>query len=417
MEEKKLVPKLRFPGFTEPWEQRKLDEVFQIIDGDRGKNYPGTGDFLSNGDVLFLDTGNVRKDGFNFDNKRYIDFNRDKLLRNGRLILGDYVLTSRGTLGNLAYYSQSIYNRYPHIRINSAMLILRMMNTIKVNNLYLYITLRSNVINEFMKHNFVGSAQPHITKKEFSSVLLPIPRQLEEQKIIGDFFDKLEKIITLHQRKLEHLKLKKKSLLQKLFPKEGEVYPELRFPGFTDPWEQRKFKSLFQKNLERNDGQFPFNKTISISRMIYSESGNGANTESLDNYKVLRVGDIAFEGHENKDFKFGRFVMNDVGNGIMSPRFTVLRPLIDMELNFWKEYINYEPIMQKKLVYSTKKGTMMNELVIEDFLNQYVAVPSIQEQQKIGYLLKCMTDDITLHQRKLEHLQLLKKALLQQLFV
>lgn len=197
---------------------------------------------------------------------------------------------------------------------------------------------------------------------------------------------------------------------------EKKLVPKLRFPGFTEPWEQRKFKSLFQKNLERNDGQFPFNKTISISRMIYSESGNGANTESLDNYKVLRVGDIAFEGHENKDFKFGRFVMNDVGNGIMSPRFTVLRPLIDMELNFWKEYINYEPIMQKKLVYSTKKGTMMNELVIEDFLNQYVAVPSIQEQQKIGYLLKCMTDDITLHQRKLEHLKLKKKSLLQKLF-
>lgn len=197
---------------------------------------------------------------------------------------------------------------------------------------------------------------------------------------------------------------------------EKKLVPKLRFPGFTEPWEQRKFKSLFQKNLERNDGQFPFNKTISISRMIYSESGNGANTESLDNYKVLRVGDIAFEGHENKDFKFGRFVMNDVGNGIMSPRFTFLRPLIDMELNFWKEYINYEPIMQKKLVYSTKKGTMMNELVIEDFLNQYVAVPSIQEQQKIGYLLKCMTDDITLHQRKLEHLKLKKKSLLQKLF-
>ena len=197
---------------------------------------------------------------------------------------------------------------------------------------------------------------------------------------------------------------------------EKKLVPKLRFPGFTEPWEQRKFRSLFQKNLERNDGQFPFNKTISISRMIYSESGNGASTESLDNYKVLRVGDIAFEGHENKDFKFGRFVMNDVGNGIMSPRFTVLRPLIDMELNFWKEYINYEPIMQKKLVYSTKKGTMMNELVVEDFLNQYVAVPSVQEQQKIGYLLKCMTDDITLHQRKLEHLKLKKKSLLQKLF-
>ena len=240
-------------------------------------------------------------------------------------------------------------------------------------------------------------ALPSYNTGDIEALHLRLP-SISEQVQIGLFFKYIDVLITLHQRKLEHLKLKKKSLLQKLFPKEGSVYPELRFPGFTDPWEQRKFRSLFQKNLERNDGQFPFNKTISISRMIYSESGNGASTESLDNYKVLRVGDIAFEGHENKDFKFGRFVMNDVGNGIMSPRFTVLRPLIDMELNFWKEYINYEPIMQKKLVYSTKKGTMMNELVVEDFLNQYVAVPSVQEQQKIGYLLKCMTDDITLHQ-------------------
>ena len=216
-EEGQDKPKRRFKGFTDAWEQRKLDDVFEIVDGDRGKNYPGTGDFLSNGDVLFLDTGNVRKDGFNFDNRRYIDFNRDKLLRNGRLILGDYVLTSRGTLGNLAYYSQSVYDRYPQVRINSAMLILRVMNTIKVNNLYLYITLRSNVINEFMKHNFVGSAQPHITKKEFSSVLLPIPRQLEEQKMIGDFFDRFEKTITLHQRKLDKLKNLKQAYLNEMF--------------------------------------------------------------------------------------------------------------------------------------------------------------------------------------------------------
>ncbi len=96
-----------------------------------------------------------------------------------------------------------------------------------------------------------------------------------------------------------------------------------------------------KKNLEKNDGKFNSNKTISIARMKYNKLGNGASNESLNNYKVLRFGDIAFEGHENKDFKFGRFVMNDVGNGIMSPRFTVLRPLIDMELNFWKEYINY----------------------------------------------------------------------------
>ena len=287
----------------------------------------------------------------------------------------------------------------------------------ELDSYFLFTLIQTDSFVRKVLDNCTGTSYPAINSSELGKILISVPQDKLESHQIGTVFRVLDNVITLHQRKLEHLKLKKKSLLQKLFPKEGEVYPELRFPGFTDPWEQRKFKSLFQKNLERNDGQFPFNKTISISRMIYSESGNGANTESLDNYKVLRVGDIAFEGHENKDFKFGRFVMNDVGNGIMSPRFTVLRPLIDMELNFWKEYINYEPIMQKKLVYSTKKGTMMNELVIEDFLNQYVAVPSIQEQQKIGYLLKCMTDDITIHQRKLEHLQLLKKALLQQLFV
>ena len=410
MEEKKLVPKLRFPGFTEPWEQRKLDEVFQIIDGDRGKNYPGTGDFLSNGDVLFLDTGNVRKDGFNFDNKRYIDFNRDKLLRNGRLILGDYVLTSRGTLGNLAYYSQSIYNRYPHIRINSAMLILRMMNTIKVNNLYLYITLRSNVINEFMKHNFVGSAQPHITKKEFSSVLLPIPRQLEEQKIIGDFFDKLEKIITLHQRKLEHLKLKKKSLLQKLFPKEGEVYPELRFPGFTDPWEQRKLADVANIVM----GQSP-------SSQNYTDNPNDdilvqGNADLIDGQVVPRL----WTKEITKSIDEGNIVM------------TVRAPVGDVAKTAYKvvlgrgvtgikgdEYI-YQFLLKLKYNHywrSLSSGSTFESINSNDIKNLIIDIPCDEERTKIGNLLSTTDTLITLHQRKLEHLQLLKKALLQQLFV
>ena len=425
MEEKKLVPKLRFPGFTEPWEQRKLDEVFQIIDGDRGKNYPGTGDFLSNGDVLFLDTGNVRKDGFNFDNKRYIDFNRDKLLRNGRLILGDYVLTSRGTLGNLAYYSQSIYNRYPHIRINSAMLILRMMNTIKVNNLYLYITLRSNVINEFMKHNFVGSAQPHITKKEFSSVLLPIPRQLEEQKIIGDFFDKLEKIITLHQRKLEHLKLKKKSLLQKLFPKEGEVYPELRFPGFTDPWEQRKFKNFVQ--IRRGLTYKPSDIASSGIRVLRSSNINEdqfitgtndvfVNIDAVD-IPYVKNGDILLTSANGSAHLVGKHaIINDiVENSAVHGGFMLLveskNPQFINALlgsNWYKKFIN--------LYVSGGNGAIGN-LSKSDLEEQDVMFPSEEEQKAIGRVYFYMNHLITLHQRKLEHLQLLKKALLQQLFV
>lgn len=198
--------------------------------------------------------------------------------------------------------------------------------------------------------------------------------------------------------------------------KEKRRVPKLRFPGFTEDWEPCEFKNLFKKNLEKNNGKFKSDKTISIAKMTFNELGNGASEESLDNYKVLRIGDIAFEGHENKDFKFGRFVMNDIGNGIMSPRFTTLRPIELLELDFWKEYINYESIMQKKLVHSTKKGTMMHELVVDEFLKQEILVPPEKEQQHIGCLLKFLSKVISLQQRKLEHLNLKKKALLQKLF-
>ena len=198
--------------------------------------------------------------------------------------------------------------------------------------------------------------------------------------------------------------------------KEKRRVPKLRFPGFTEDWEQYRFNNLLKKNLERNDGKFNSNKTISIARMKYNKLGNGASDESLNNYKVLRFGDIAFEGHENKEFKYGRFVMNDIGDGIMSPRFTALRPIKVLDVEFWKEYINYEPIMQKKLVNSTKKGTMMHELVVDEFLKQEILLPSKVEQQKIGGLLKLQSNIINLHQRKVEHLILKKKALLQKLF-
>ena len=134
--------------------------------------------------------------------------------------------------------------------------------------------------------------------------------------------------------------------------------------------------------------------------MTYKTDGNGAADSSLANYKRLRTGDIAFEGHTSKSFRYGRFVLNDVGDGIMSPRFSALRPLTQMPTNFWKYYIHYEPIMRKILVASTKAGTMMNELVIDEFLKSSVLVPSIEEQTRIGSILKNIDNLITLHQRK-----------------
>lgn len=144
----------------------------------------------------------------------------------------------------------------------------------------------------------------------------------------------------------------------------------------------------------------PYNKTLSAATMTYKTDGNGAADSSLANYKRLRIGDIAFEGHTSKTFRYGRFVLNDAGDGIMSPRFSALRPLTQMPTSFWKYYIHYEPIMRKVLVASTKAGTMMNELVTDEFLKSNVLVPSIEEQTRIGGILKNIDHLITLHQKK-----------------
>ena len=192
--------------------------------------------------------------------------------------------------------------------------------------------------------------------------------------------------------------------------------PNIRFHGFTDPWEQRKLGELYEVNKERNQELIGYGKTFSIATMTYKDEGNGASDDSLKAYKVLRIGDIAFEGHSNKEFQYGRFVLNDVGNGIMSPRFSTLRPIQKMPVSFWKHYIHYEPIMRHKLVNATKAGTMMNELVVDDFFKQNILVPSFEEQAKIGAYLTDLDNLITLHQRKCNQMKDLKKYMLQKMF-
>ena len=193
--------------------------------------------------------------------------------------------------------------------------------------------------------------------------------------------------------------------------------PNLRFKGFTDDWEQQKLGTLFQKNIERNDNEkFNYNQTLSVSTMTFKPTGNGAPAKSLANYKVLRLGDVAFEGHSNKQFSYGRFVVNDNADGIMSPRFATIRPIKAININYWKNYLHNENIMKYVLVKSTKAGTMMNELVYSDLYKQVLKVPNITEQVKIGNLLQKIEIIITLQQRKLDLLKQLKKGFLQKIF-
>ena len=212
------VPEIRLDGFEGEWKCLKMAEIFQIIDGDRGKSYPGENDFLSSvGHTLFLDTGNVKKTGLDFSTTKFISEKKDKELRNGKLNLGDFILTSRGTLGNVAYYNENIQKRFSSVRINSAMLILRPLLGDKISPEYILAVLRGNLISDFMKVNQVGSAQPHITKKEFSKIKVLVPSNIQEQQAIGTYFSSLDNLIAAHQEKISQLETLKKKLLQDMF--------------------------------------------------------------------------------------------------------------------------------------------------------------------------------------------------------
>ncbi|MCO4473747.1 hypothetical protein Si136_00042 [Streptococcus infantarius subsp. infantarius] len=192
--------------------------------------------------------------------------------------------------------------------------------------------------------------------------------------------------------------------------------PKIRFKGFTDDWEQRKFGELYEKVSRKNDMTYGTEQIISVANMYYKVDANVKRQDYLKTYNIFELGDIAFEGNKSKHFAHGRFVENTIGNGIVSHVFDVFKPIMDFNLSFWKYYINYEGVMGPILTRVTKASTMMTNLVAKDFLNEDILVPSIAEQQKIGEYLSNLDHLITLHQRKCEQTKELKKFMLQKMF-
>lgn len=193
--------------------------------------------------------------------------------------------------------------------------------------------------------------------------------------------------------------------------------PKLRFKGFKDDWEQRKLGEIYARSGEKNDGSVGIDRNITVATMQFKDDVKVSTTEYLKTYYTFNVGDIAFEGHQSKEFRFGRFVENDIGNGIVSHIFAVFRPIVEYDLKFWKYAINNERLMQRVLSRSTKASTMMHDLVTDDFLNESFLVPTIEEQRKIGDYFSHLDHLITLHQRKLEKLKIIKKSFLEKMFV
>ena len=404
--EKALVPQIRFAGFTDPWEQRKLGDVARRVtrkNENRDSDLPLT---------ISAQYGLVDQRTFFNNQVASKDMSGYFLLHKGEFAYNKSTSTDSpwGAIKRLEKYDMGC-----------------------VSTLYICFELLSGdpdfLVTYYETDRWYKAVQLiaaegarnhgllNIAPDDFFETQICIPKRIDEQRQIGAFFDRLDSLITLHQRKYDKLCVLKKSMLDKMFPKGGSLYPEIRFAGFTDPWEQRKLGELYKEVSEKNDLTYGRDRIISVAHMYFNPVVYVTEDDYLKTYNVMRLGDIAFEGNRSKNFAHGRLVENTIGDGIVSHVFKVFRPIRPFDLMYWKYSINNEKAMKDVLTRSTKASTMMHELVAKDFLNEEIAVPSLEEQRQIGAFFDRLDSLITLHQRKLELLRNIKKSMLDKMFV
>ncbi|WP_346971134.1 restriction endonuclease subunit S [Bifidobacterium adolescentis] len=403
---KTLVPQIRFAGFTDPWEQRKLSELVEIerggsprpieryiTDDPCGLNWVKIGDAPELGRYITQTTEKIKPEGLAKTRQVYPG---DLVLSNSMSFGRPYIMAIKGCIHDGWLLIRDAQKHFDPI------FLCHMLGAPQMLNQYRMFAAGSTVNN--LNKELVGKAIVSLPSKD-------------EQREIGIVLDRLDSLITLHQRKYDKLCVLKKSMLDKMFPKGGSLYPEIRFAGFTDPWEQRKLGELYKEVSEKNDLTYSRDRIISVAHMYFNPVVYVTEDDYLKTYNVMRLGDIAFEGNRSKNFAHGRLVENTIGDGIVSHVFKVFRPIQPFDLMYWKYSINNEKAMKDVLTRSTKASTMMHELVAKDFLNEEIAVPSLEEQRQIGAFFDRLDSLITLHQRKLELLRNIKKSMLDKMFV
>lgn len=400
------VPRIRFKGFEEDWEQRKLSDVADKV-------------IEKNTDLAVQETFTNSAEYGVISQRDFFDHD----ISNAENIGGYYVVRDEDFV-----YNPRISVTAPVGPVNRNKLgrngimspLYTVFRTHGIDTTYLEWFFKSSYWHPFMYFNGdSGTRSDRFSIKDavFFEMSIPTP-SFEEQRQIGVCLDQLDNLITLHQRKLEKLKILKKAMLEKMFPKNGTKVPEIRFSGFTEDWEQRKFSELYEKVSRKNDLTYGKDDIISVANMYFKEDSYITDESYLLTYNIFELGDIAFEGNKSKNYAHGRFVENTIGNGIVSHVFDVFKPIMKpYDLQFWKYAINNEQLMGGILLRSTKASTMMTNLVANDFLQETILIPTYPEQQKIGDFFQELDHLISLHQRKLEILRQIKKSMLERMFV
>ena len=288
---------------------------------------------------------------------------------------------------------------------------------VDVDKLYMNYYMRTNHMLRKINNQSYGVMEfrKRLYWNSFSNIRCSVP-SLSEQKRVAELLNMVETVIEKQKKTITAWEERKKGVMQKIFSQkvrfkdeDGNEFPE---------WKKKKIDDLFYKVNERNNGQFGKNKWISVARMYYQDEDKVTSNNIDTRTYVMRIGDMAFEGHPNKEFKYGRFVVNDIGDGVISELFPIYRHKEKYILKYWKYAIQVDAIMQKiyrKAIISS--GASSNKLDDSDFKKQSILVPCLAEQQRIADCLSAIDDVINNYKETLTAWKELKKGLLQQMFV
>ena len=408
MQDNEKKPALRFKGFTDPWEQRKLGEIAVFS---KGVGY-SKNDLCEEGTPIILYGRLYTKyETCIFDVDTFVKEKAGGVYSKG----GEVIVPASGETAEDISIASVVVK--PGILLGGDLNIVS--PTAEYDSAFLALTISSGATHKYLSSLAQGKSVVHLHNADIQSVSAKFPTKREQEKI-HLLFGKIDTLITLHQRKYEKLVNIKKSMLDKMFPKNGASVPEIRFKGFTDLWEQRKVGELL---TERNE-QAPMSDEYPLMAFIANEGvapkGERYDRSALVNdtasklYKKTKFGDFIYSSN---NLETGSIGLNKYGKASISPVYSIFKPTGIADSDFLgrrlirKDFINEMVKWRQGVIYGQWR---IHE---SDFIKIEVTVPTVEEQYKLGLLLDNLDTLITLHQRKLEKLQNIKKSCLEKMFV
>ena len=399
MTKKTDTPAIRFKGFSDTWEQRKLGDVVQITMGQSpdGSTYSDEpSDYILVQGNADLQNGLVCPRIWTTQITKKAD-------------AGDLIMSVRAPAGAMG---KTAYNA----------VIGRGVAAIKGNE-FIYQLLVKMDADGFWKTLSCGSTFESLNSDNIKNAEVKIPTTAEQIKI-GGYFQQLDNLITLHQRKYEKLHNIKKSMLEKMFPKNGSNVPEIRFKGFTEAWEQRKFSELVQ--IERGGSPRPIDDFITdapnglnwvkigdapTQGNYITKTAEKIRPEGLSKTREVHPGDLIL----SNSMSFGKPYIMGIDGCIHDGWLLIRNTYGVFDLTFLCHLLGTPQMLSQ--YRSLAAGSTVNNLNKELVGNTYVTIPSITEQRVLGAYLEQLDNLITLHQRELEKLQNIKKSMLEKMFV